>query len=181
WEEVTCAHSAHQLDSLHKEWDLKSIPNGLNVLHAVSKSGLLTAHEQEITDTVDLDTTLMCLTQGMWSSIEITTIYSNLLLPTKSSVHLVSAARHKLGGLYSHVCRTEIFVDEALAPAKGLDEHLGCIGNVVGPLRGPHPRRRIPNKRTWNFDGSPSSAIPDDTLMFYLTLMVLGYVAWLRK
>ncbi|KAF9512594.1 hypothetical protein BS47DRAFT_1394050 [Hydnum rufescens UP504] len=115
--------------------DLKSIPNGLNVLHAVSKSGLLTAHELEITDTVDINTTPDCLRQGVWSSAEVATVYSNLLLPTKSSVHFVSATRHKLGGPYSHVFPTEIFADEALARAMGLDEHLARTG-YVEPLHG---------------------------------------------
>ena len=75
WEDVARAHRAKQLDNIPKEWLLKSVPNDLNVLHVPSESGLLTARELEITDTVDINRTLTNLAQGAWSSVEVTTAY----------------------------------------------------------------------------------------------------------
>ncbi|KAF9512588.1 hypothetical protein BS47DRAFT_1372763 [Hydnum rufescens UP504] len=102
------------------EWLLKSIPNDLNVLHVPSGCGLLSARELEITETVDINTTLTNLAQGVWSSVEVTTAYSKRAI-----------IAHQLTN-----CLTEIFVDKALARAKELDEHLARTGKVVGPLHG---------------------------------------------
>lgn len=75
WKEFARAHRAKQLDSIPKEWLLKSLPNDLNVIHVPSECGLLTARELEVTGTVDINVTLTNLAQGAWSSVEVTTAY----------------------------------------------------------------------------------------------------------
>jgi amidase len=96
WEEVTRAHRAKQLASIPKEWLLKSVPNDLNVIHVPAESGLLTARELEITDTVDINVTLANLAQGAWSSVEVTTAYYKRAIIAHQLVSLLHSLYHTM-------------------------------------------------------------------------------------
>lgn len=54
---------------------LKQVPSDHNVLNVPATSGLLSARELEITDTLDFEILLLNLANGIWSSVEVTTAF----------------------------------------------------------------------------------------------------------
>ncbi|KAF3763265.1 amidase [Cryphonectria parasitica EP155] len=82
--------------------------------------GLLTADELAITETHDATSLAQAIRTGQLTSVAVTTAFAKRAI-----------IAHQLT-----CCLTEWFLDEALAQARALDEHLARTGTVVGPLHG---------------------------------------------
>ncbi|KAJ3563715.1 hypothetical protein NP233_g8763 [Leucocoprinus birnbaumii] len=121
WQDRAAAKRRQQLDSIPKDWVLPNLPprSQLDVNEYPRKCGLLTAKEVQITES-SVETLLVNLSQGTWSSVEVTTAFSKRAVIAHQLVN----------------CLTEIFIERALERAAGLDEHFKSTGQVVGPLHG---------------------------------------------
>ena len=77
WRALCAAKKQRQLEAIPKEWTLDPpIPEEQHrVLDIPRTCGVLTAHELEITDTVNIQTLLDKLASGEWSSVEVTTAF----------------------------------------------------------------------------------------------------------
>ncbi|KAF8065103.1 general amidase [Lyophyllum atratum] len=121
WRDIVAAKKLRQQASIPKEWILMNLPSQdeLNVTRFPESSGLLSAHEIEITNS-DVDVLLQKLARAEWSSVQVTTAFAKRAI-----------IAHQLTN-----CLTEIFIDRALVRASELDEHLKTTGKVVGALHG---------------------------------------------
>ncbi|KAF5369049.1 hypothetical protein D9758_002948 [Tetrapyrgos nigripes] len=121
WQRRCAERKQAQLESIPAEWIIQCPPdNQLNVQDVPAKCSLLSAHELEITDTVDVDVILQKLRTAEWSSFEVTTAFYKRAIVAQQLTN----------------CLTEIFVEKALARSKELDDILKTTGKVVGPLHG---------------------------------------------
>lgn len=82
--------------------------------------GLLTAEELDITENYDATALAAAILERKLTSVAVTTAFAKR-----------SIIAHQLT-----CCLTEWFMDEALAQAKSLDEHLERTGKPLGPLHG---------------------------------------------
>ncbi|KAJ3567617.1 hypothetical protein NP233_g6250 [Leucocoprinus birnbaumii] len=121
WQDRAAAKRRQQLESIPKDWVLPNLPprSQLDVNEYPRTCGLLTAKEVQITES-SVETLLVNLSQGTWSSVEVTTAFSKRAVIAHQLVN----------------CLTEIFIERALERAAGLDEHFKRTGQVVGPLHG---------------------------------------------
>ncbi|KAF9077309.1 general amidase [Rhodocollybia butyracea] len=119
WQTRCAKRKQAQLESIPKEWIVKDPPQ-MNVMNIPKDCGLLSDHELEITETVDVEVILQKLAAGEWSSVEVTTAYYKRAIIAQQLTN----------------CLTEIFIDRALNRAKELDEILKTTGKVTGPLHG---------------------------------------------
>ncbi|KAI3619150.1 general amidase [Moniliophthora roreri] len=123
WEDVVAEKRASQSASIPQEWLLgpDKLPptHVLDVTHIPAQCGLFTPLELEIT-TSPVETLLSNLSEGKWSSVEVTTAFCKR-----------AAVAHQLVN-----CLTEIFFHKALKRAAELDEYYKRTGKTVGPLHG---------------------------------------------
>ncbi|TBU30787.1 general amidase [Dichomitus squalens] len=121
WKALCAARKQQQLDAIPKAWTIDPPPDQRrNVLDVPRTCGLLTPRELEITDTVDVDTILVKLRTGQWTSVEVTTAFYKRAIIAQQLTN----------------CLTEIFVDRALARAREVDDYLKTYGKPIGPLHG---------------------------------------------
>ncbi|EED19208.1 acetamidase, putative [Talaromyces stipitatus ATCC 10500] len=105
------------------EWRLASIPPVNEVSDAldfIRKNNLLTARELRITETTDVNVLLHNLASRQLSSLEVTKAFAKR-----------AVLAHQLTN-----CCTEIFLDDAFARARQLDDYLEQTGELIGPLHG---------------------------------------------
>ncbi|KAH9939021.1 general amidase [Epithele typhae] len=121
WKALCAARKRHQSDAIPPAWNIQPPPDDhRNVLDVPVASGLLTARELGITDTIDLEIILRNLAAAKWSSVEVTTAFYKRAI-----------IAHQLTN-----CLTEIFIDRALDRARQVDEYLHLHGKPIGPLHG---------------------------------------------
>ncbi|VUC24526.1 unnamed protein product [Clonostachys rosea] len=114
---------AAQAAKIPEEWRLEPLPSveeTPNALEYIRSSGVLSAEELAITETVDVADLARKLAAGDLSSVQVVSAFSKR-----------AAVAHQLT-----TCCTEIFFEEALEEAKRLDEVLARTGKPVGPLHG---------------------------------------------
>ncbi|TCD71441.1 hypothetical protein EIP91_010147 [Steccherinum ochraceum] len=121
WQSLCAQRKKKQTDSIPQEWFV-DVPadQRASVIDFPTHSGLLTALEVEITETVDLDILLGKLATGVWSSVAVTTAFYKRAIIAQQLTN----------------CLTEIFIERALARAQHVDDHLKNTGSVLGPLHG---------------------------------------------
>ncbi|EAW09104.1 putative general amidase [Aspergillus clavatus NRRL 1] len=142
WQQKAQAKQAEAADKIPSEWRLsaellKTTANDSNILDIPTKSGILSAHELDITGNHDATALLQKLAARELTSVEVTTAFSKR-----------AAIAQQLTS-----CLTETFFDRALARAKELDDHLAATGKPVGPLHG----LPISLKETFSVQGIPTS------------------------
>ncbi|KAM3455106.1 hypothetical protein NHJ6243_008662 [Beauveria neobassiana] len=91
-----------------------------NVTAIPRLSGLLTERELHITEAYDAVALAAALAAKTYSAVEVATAFCKR-----------AAMAHQLT-----CCLTDFFMDEALARARELDNHLAATGQTVGPLHG---------------------------------------------
>lgn len=76
WEAIVTDKRKRQSESIPKEWLIR-LPSEerLDVRLVPKECGLLTTKELEITELDDVDTLLLNLASGKWTSVEVTTAY----------------------------------------------------------------------------------------------------------
>ena len=101
WNDLVADKRRRQAEAIPKEWTLDPpIPEEQHhVLDIPRTCGVLTAHELEITDTVNIQTLLDKLARGEWSSVEVTTAFYKRAIIAQQ---LVSALPRLLGVVHSH-------------------------------------------------------------------------------
>lgn len=82
--------------------------------------GLLTAEEVDLTENYDATALAAAIRERNFTSVAVTTAFAKRAI-----------IAHQLA-----CCLTEWFMDEALAQAQSLDEHLARTGKPIGPLHG---------------------------------------------
>ena len=121
WKGKAAAKRASQYESIPKEWRFSNpMPQPKNAYEYLKTSGILTTQELEITETVDAKTLLDKLASGGLSAVTVTKAFSKR-----------AAIAQQLTG-----CCTEMFFDEAIEVAQGLDDYLKKNGKPIGPLHG---------------------------------------------
>ncbi|KAJ7751252.1 amidase signature domain-containing protein, partial [Mycena maculata] len=147
WKQIAAEKKSRQLDGVPKEWLGSKLPptEQLSIIDFPKESSVLSALDIEITESPVADL-LPQLATGKWSAVQVTT-----------SFYKRAIVAHQLTN-----CLTEIFVERALARAKGLDEHLERTGKVVGALHG----LPVSLKDQVNIKGIESS---------------MGYVSWVGR
>ena len=91
-----------------------------NVTEIPRECGLLTERELQITEDYDAVALAEALAQKTYTAVEVATAFCKR-----------AVIAHQLT-----CCLTDFFMDEALARAKQLDDHLAATGCTVGPLHG---------------------------------------------
>ncbi len=91
-----------------------------NVTQIPRQCGLLTARELEITENYDAVALAAALANKTYTAVEVAAAFCKR-----------AVIAHQLT-----CCLTEFFMNEALARARQLDEHLAATGRTVGPLHG---------------------------------------------
>lgn len=91
-----------------------------NVRDIPRQSGLLTERELDITENYDATALAEAIAARKLTAVEVATAYCKR-----------AVIAHQLT-----TCLTEWFMDDALARAKELDDHLAATGKTVGPLHG---------------------------------------------
>ena len=121
WKAKAAEKRVSQLASIPKEWRLpEPIPNPKNAYEYIKTSGILTKEELKITETTDATILLRKMASGSLSAVAVTTAFAKRAAIAQQLIR----------------CCTEMFFDEALETAKGLDEYLQKNNKVVGPLHG---------------------------------------------
>ncbi|KAH7928245.1 general amidase [Leucogyrophana mollusca] len=120
WSELVSDKRRRQEESIPKEWLISQPPiNVLDVTSIPEESDVLSAREIEITN-CQVELLLVKLASAEWTSLEVTTAFYKRAIIAQQLVN----------------CLTEIFVEQAFARAKELDDHLKRTGQVLGPLHG---------------------------------------------
>ncbi|KAL8276160.1 hypothetical protein RQP46_011454 [Phenoliferia psychrophenolica] len=118
WETKAAEKRAQQATMIPKSLRLTNLP-GSDVLNVIDfPLDVLSARDIEITEAADVGLLLSNMASGKWTSVDVCKAYCNRALAAHQIVN----------------CLTEIFVDQAMETAKGLDEHLAKTGTTVGPL-----------------------------------------------
>lgn len=91
-----------------------------NVTSVPRECGLLTAEEIDITESYDATALAEAIASRKLSAVQVTVAFSKRAI----IAHQLTA------------CLSEWFMDEAVARAKELDDHLASTGRTVGPLHG---------------------------------------------
>ncbi|KAK7064026.1 amidase domain-containing protein [Favolaschia claudopus] len=121
WQHIAAQKKSRQLDDVPEDWLQSTLPaaDTSNVIDFLQESIALSDLDVEVTES-SVARLLYSLATGKWSSVQVTT-----------SFYKRAIIAHQLTN-----CLTEIFVDQALARAKVLDDHLAQTGKVIGPLHG---------------------------------------------
>lgn len=122
--EAKCSALRSQLtskfpDNLRLPLDLIRNPPK-NVTSIPRSCGLLSAEEIEITEKYDAVSLTKAIAESKLTSVDVVKAFAKR-----------AVIAHQLTG-----CLTDFFLEEALAQAQALDQHLAQTGNVVGPLHG---------------------------------------------
>ena len=121
WKAKAAEKRVSQLASIPKEWRLpEPVPKPKNACEYIKTSGILTQEELKITETTDATILLRKMASGSLSAVAVMTAFAKRAAIAQQLIR----------------CCTEMFFDEALETAKGLDEYLQKNNKVVGPLHG---------------------------------------------
>ncbi|KAH8113206.1 general amidase [Phellopilus nigrolimitatus] len=121
WQELVADKKQRQQAAIPKDWLIRQPPSDLlDVTGIPASSGLLTAFELEVTETVDVGILLAKLATSEWSSVNVTRAYYKRAI----IAHQVTN------------CLTEIFVERALSRAAECDAYLKTNGKPMGALHG---------------------------------------------
>jgi amidase len=121
WKTKAAAKRASQYASIPAEWRLsEGFPTSKNTYEYLKTSGVLTAEELEITETIDANLLLRKIASGAWSAVDVTKAFCKRAAIAQQLIR----------------CCTEMFFEEAIATAKRLDKHLRSTGKTLGPLHG---------------------------------------------
>ena len=121
WKAKAAKKRESQLTSIPKEWHLpEPLPTPKNAYEYLKTSGILTKEELEITETTDATVLLRKMASGSLSAVKVTTAFSKRAAIAQQLIR----------------CCTEMFFDEALETARGLDEYYRKNRKVIGPLHG---------------------------------------------
>ncbi|KAL3441653.1 amidase signature domain-containing protein [Aspergillus insuetus] len=125
WEQKSRHKREALADKIPAEWRLPShlierARTTDNILDIPRESGILSEEELVITENYDATDLLERLTMGQLSAVKVATAFCKR-----------AAIAQQLT-----CCLTEIFFDQALAPAEELDRHPAEAGKPVGPLHG---------------------------------------------
>ncbi|KAG9105253.1 hypothetical protein FRC07_009452, partial [Ceratobasidium sp. 392] len=120
WRIRAQAKKQQQIESIPPEWII-NIPEGRqNVTKIPHECGVLSTFEIEVTDTVDVETILEKLRNGVWKSVDVTRAFYKRAIIAHQATN----------------CLTEIFVERALARAVEMDKYLEENKEPKGPLHG---------------------------------------------
>lgn len=119
-----------------------------NVTSIPRDCGLLTADELEITEGYDATALAQAIRERKLTAVAVATAFAKRAI-----------IAHQLT-----CCLTEWFMDEALAQAKALDDHLASTGRPVGPLHGVpiSIKEHVQMAGHWSADGYIASRQIDD-------------------
>lgn len=121
WKVKAAEKRQAQLASIPKEWHVpQPSPKPKNAYEYIKTAGILTDEELEITETTDAIILLRKMASGSLSAVQVITAFSKRAAIAQQLIR----------------CCTEMFFDEALQTAKGLDEYFQKNKKVVGPLHG---------------------------------------------
>ncbi|KAK4701287.1 amidase, partial [Phenoliferia sp. Uapishka_3] len=143
---------------------LSSLP--LNVTEIPASCGLLSSRELEIT------------------SLDATAVRDKIASRELSAVDVVTAFGKRAVIAHQLVnCLVDIFLEEGIAQAKALDEHLAKTGKVIGPLHGVpiSIKDHMPIKGRWGSAGFFSTnKITEEDCEMVATLRSLGAVFFVK-
>ncbi|KIX03209.1 uncharacterized protein Z518_06761 [Rhinocladiella mackenziei CBS 650.93] len=121
WKETGRQRRRQQLESIPPQWRLKNIPEDFaDSRYVIERSGLLSATELDITNTVGARKILRRYEEGHWTVEEVVTAFCKR----------AAIATQLIG------CCTELMFEEAIAQARDLDRWYADTGAFVGPLHG---------------------------------------------
>ncbi|KAG9095592.1 hypothetical protein FRC07_011070, partial [Ceratobasidium sp. 392] len=120
WRIRAQAKKQQQVESIPREWIINIPEDRQNVTQIPYECGLLSAFEIEITDTLDVETILEKLRNGVWKSVDVTRAFYKRAIIAHQATN----------------CLTEIFVERALARAAEMDRYLEENKKPKGPLHG---------------------------------------------
>ena len=147
WKARCTARKQQQEASIPPEWRIELPDIEIrNVMHVPEQCGLLTPRELAITEIVDVSELLDKLRSSEFSAEEVVVAFYKRAIIAQQLTN----------------CLTEIFVDQAVARARELDQILKNTGEVVGPLH-----------------GLPISLKDQFTMKGLETIM--GYTAWIGE
>lgn len=121
WKTKAAEKRDAQFASIPKEWRLSEpLSKPRNTYKYLQTSGVLTKEELEITETMDATILLRKMASGTLSALQVTTAFCKRAAIAQQLIR----------------CCTEMFFDEAIKTAKGLDEYFKENNKVIGPLHG---------------------------------------------
>ncbi|SMR55306.1 unnamed protein product [Zymoseptoria tritici ST99CH_1E4] len=121
WKHKAAQKREAQLNSIPQEWRLSDPkPQPKNTYEYLKTSNLLTPQELAITETTSARALLSDLASGKLSAVAVTTAFCKRAAIAQQLIK----------------CCTEMFFDEALTTARGLDQYLADNGKPIGPLHG---------------------------------------------
>ncbi|XWW96164.1 hypothetical protein V2A60_004136 [Cordyceps javanica] len=140
-------------------------PAPKNVTNIPRESGLLTERELDITENYDAVALAEAIATKAYTAVEVAAAFCKR-----------AVIAHQLT-----CCLTEFFMDEALARARELDDHLAATGRTVGPLHGvptsvkAHMPLRghlmdlgtLSSERALDFDSQAVAIVRDAGAVFY--------------
>ncbi|KAF2160731.1 hypothetical protein M409DRAFT_28868 [Zasmidium cellare ATCC 36951] len=140
WKEISAKAKQKVLDDIPSEWKIPKdkLPGDdvLDVLDVPAKSGILSQHELDITESYATDIVAK-IAKGEWTAEDVTRAFCKR-----------AAIAHQLTN-----CLTVIMFDDAIKRAKELDAKFKKTGKVTGSLHG----LPISLKDNFNVPGYPSS------------------------
>lgn len=121
WKTKAAEKRVAQLASIPKEWRLSApLPKPKNTYEYLRTSGVLTKEELNITETIDAAILLRKMASGALSAVQVATAFCKRAAIAQQLIR----------------CCTEMFFDEAIKTAQGLDEYFQKNKKVIGPLHG---------------------------------------------
>lgn len=121
WKETARQRRKQQLESIPAEWRLSSIPTDFHdSRYVIERSGLLSATELEITNTVGARKILRRYEEGTWTAEEVVRAFCKRAAIAQQLIN----------------CCTELMFESAIAQARDLDRWYADTGTFVGPLHG---------------------------------------------
>ena len=138
-----------------------------NVTSIPRDCGLLTPDELEITEGYDATALAQAIRDGKLTAVAVATAFAKRAI-----------IAHQLT-----CCLTEWFMDEALAQARALDDHLAATGRTVGPLHGVpiSIKEHVQMAGHWSADGYIASRqIDEDDSHVVAILRRLGAVFYCK-
>jgi amidase len=120
WEDIAARKQKERSERIPKQWIYTFGSTADNVLNLPRQCGILTQQEIRITEDYDATALVQALAKGTLNSVDVVTAFCKR-----------AAIAHQLTN-----CLTEIFFEDAIARARGLDEQLRKSGKPMGPLHG---------------------------------------------
>ncbi|KAF7309527.1 Amidase domain-containing protein [Mycena indigotica] len=119
WQDKAAAKRASLATLIPSDLKLSALPGSatLNVTLFPFDS-VLSHRDVEITETVNVSILLKKISEGEWTATEVVSAYYKRAIVAHQLVN----------------CLTEIFIDQALARAKELDDYFQATGKTIGPL-----------------------------------------------